>query len=859
LRQYFSVRFRMIIVNIFNLTEFNTKTKIIWFAVVILAVACFLLSAFGLFSLDLSQITYLIVAAFVFFVLCQMQIKIPNTKLTFWFREVGVLSGAICFGVSGAVILAIVGSIAAWYFHKTSLKNRIFLMAANIVAAFTATKVFYFLIQLFGFNENIVAQNPIATVYLIAGLGAMVLTYYLVNSVLVAIFFSVVSENRLFTKVKTDIKLQFVSYLGGAVLAYFSYLCLQYFGMEFVLVFVPVSLVTYLTYYFQAQTLSEKTKEIREAGRIHLATVEALATAIDARDQMGEGHARRVQILAVGVGNVLGLSHDEISALRTGALLHDIGKLAIPDHILNKSGKLSPAEMEKMKIHPNVGASILEKIDFSYPVVPTVRFHHENWDGTGYPQKLSGEKIPITARILAVADTYDSVRGERAYSKPHSKEDARNILRDSAGKKFDPKIVDVFLRNLHNLEAELNAQGLDYEEISQHDTEASFNDQNSIKIKTGYVQQIKNANKEVFTLYELARVFSASLNLQETLQLFTEKLGELIPFETCAVYILDESNNFAVAKHVEGQNDQIIKGRKIRINEGATGSVLENRTPVYQVSPALDLAFYDTDIASYYVSMASLPLLAENRLVGAISLYSAELVNYEEEHMRLLETVSKIAADAIAKSISHAETENRSLTDPMTGLPNARSLQTQFEVEVARAYRSNTEFQVMMIDLDGFKKVNDTFGHKIGDAVLREVSKVMRSQLREYDFLARYAGDEFVAILPQTNTDEIHELIQRIQNSVKSFALPVDEVNFAKVGASIGFASYPNNGLTLDQVLIVADGEMYAAKALNKEKEELANPKPLPRPEPDFKPISVDENMLIVELDESHIVSNSMH
>ena len=548
----------------------------------------------------------------------------------------------------------------------------------------------------------------------------------------------------------------------------------------------------------------------------------------------------------------MGLDDGDIQALRTGALLHDIGKLAIPDHILNKAGKLTPAEMEKMKIHPTVGASILAKVNFNYPVVPTVKHHHENWDGTGYPSKLRGEKIPITARILAIADTYDTLRGERTYRKALSRDAARKIITDKAGTKFDPKLVEVFLRNLHNFEAKLVEQDLKYALITDADSERSSAVESSKgKLNPGYIEQIKNANKEVFTLYELARVFSASPNLQETLELFVAKLGELVPFETCAVYLLDESKHFAVAKYVEGENSEVIKGRRVRIGEGATGAALQNSESFHRISPILDLAFYPEGIVSDYISMASLPLLADNTLVGAVSLYSAELENYEEEHMRLLETISKIAADAISKSISHEETENRSLTDPMTSLPNARSLQSQFEKEVARAKRTGNRFQVVMIDLDGFKKVNDTFGHKVGDVLLREVSKVMLSQLRDYDFLARYAGDEFVAILPETSGEEIVELIQRIEAAVKRFALPVGNDNFAKVGVSLGSASYPQNGETLDQVLIAADAAMYSIKALKKQKEEELRPKP--------KPISIDNNMLIVELDESHIVSHSVN
>jgi diguanylate cyclase (GGDEF)-like protein/putative nucleotidyltransferase with HDIG domain len=836
-----------------NFSEFNTQAKIIWFALVISSVAVLLYSSFGLLSFSLGQFGFLVVTSLVFFVLSQMQIKVPGTKLIFWFKEEAVFLAAIWFGVTGAVILAAIATVAYWKLIHIDKKSRVFVLAVNICTAFAATEVFYACLKVFaGFEGNAVAENDVEIISLISASVLMCLVYYVANTFLFSVFFSLSSAATFFSVLTTHFQLRFISYVGGLLLAFMTYLCLANFGISFGFVFVPISIISYLTYYFQAQTLSQKTKEIREAGRIHLATVEALATAIDARDQIGEGHIRRVQVIAGGMGEVLGLDEGEMQALRMGALLHDIGKLGIPDHILNKSGQLTPAETEKMKIHPTIGAAILEKVDFNYPVVATVRHHHENWDGTGYPSKLKGEKIPLTARVLSIADAYDSLRGERIYRKAVSRENARKIMLDNAGTKFDPKLVDVFMRNLHNFEAELADREIDYPTVEITEGEPVITSESPTgNLKQGYVEQIKNANKEVFTLYELARVFSTSLSLQQTLELFTKKLGELIPFDSCVVYILDESNRFATAMHVEGENTFAIIGKQIFIDQGATGSVLKHQLPVYQISPILDFAFYENNLVADYLSMASLPLLAENRLIGAVSLYSAELDNYEAEHMRMLETISKIAADAISKSISHAATENRSLTDPMTSLPNARSLQTQFEKEVARAYRSRNEFQVLMIDLDGFKKVNDTFGHKTGDAVLREVSKVMRSQLREYDFLARYAGDEFVAILPETTNAEIQELIQRIEHAVKHFALPVEGDRFAQVGVSIGAATYPKNGETLDAVLIAADVAMYSTKALHKQKEEDAKPKP--------KPILIENNMLIVELDESHIISNSIN
>ncbi len=245
-------------------------------------------------------------------------------------------------------------------------------------------------------------------------------------------------------------------------------------------------------YRIHIKSLEQKTKEITEFSRVHLATVEALATAIDARDQVGLGHVRRTQIYAVGIGKILGLSENEINALRTGALLHDIGKLAIPDHILSKPGSLTAAELEKTKIHPVVGASILDKVGFDYPVIPTVKYHHECWDGRGYPEGLQGESIPLTARILGVADAYDTLRGARPYRPPIAREKARQIIIDSSGTRFDPAIVQTFIRNLGFLEAEINAQGLEYSGTSDsQSSELARHDPH-------YVEQIKLANREKY-------------------------------------------------------------------------------------------------------------------------------------------------------------------------------------------------------------------------------------------------------------------------------------------------------------------------------------------------------------------------
>jgi diguanylate cyclase (GGDEF)-like protein len=211
--------------------------------------------------------------------------------------------------------------------------------------------------------------------------------------------------------------------------------------------------------------------------------------------------------------------------------------------------------------------------------------------------------------------------------------------------------------------------------------------------------------------------------------------------------------------------------------------------------------------------MASLPLFKDDVLLGALSVYSNELEQYSDDHMRLLETVTRLASDALGNAIHHAEAESNALTDPLTGLPNARYLALRFEEEAARASRTDRTFQVLMLDLDKFKKVNDTFGHKVGDKMLREVAHIIEGQLREYDFLARYGGDEFVALVQEVVGAQVEELCTRIEAAVSKFSLPVGKNRFARVGISLGTATFGIDGETLDQLVIAADHEMYRVKS----------------------------------------------
>lgn len=823
-------------------------------------------SFISLLTSPISKIVIFGVAALIALLVARFDLPIPRTRATFYPKTVFVFWGVATLGIFGGVLLALASSLSGRKDLEDDRSAWLQKTAREIVCAVAAGIAFHFAVESFidrhntvlagSFlipNEVVFASCVMALVHFVAGAAIDLLEVQ---------FSKAGTERSSFEQLVSSPSLGQLVSLAVAIVLFLTF---NHFGIEFGLVLLPLAIATNAAYKIHVHSLDQKTKEILESSRIHLATVEALATAIDARDQVGVGHVRRTQIYAVGLGRMLDLSDGEIDALRTGALLHDIGKLAVPDHILNKPGRLTQAEMEKTKIHSSVGASILEKVGFPNPVVPTVKYHHEFWDGSGYPEGLRGSQIPLTARILAVADAFDTLRGARPYRPAISRDDACSFLRAGSGSQFDPNIVDLLIRNLRTFEDEIAAEGLQYDADAQA---LQFG-----REKTDYVEQIKQANREVFTLYSLAREFGAAMSLEDTLSLFSRKVGEFLPYDACGVFLLEEAGEFASAAHVAGSRSEVLAGKHIRVGEGATGYALKKNKTVENVDPALDLLFSSPDGASEFKTMISRPLVAEDRVIGAISLYSSNLDRYEDEHLRLLETVAKIAADAIAKSLLHAEAATNALTDPITALPNARSLRLEFDKEVKRAIRNESSFQILMLDLDGFKAVNDTFGHKLGDQFLTALGGVIRNELRDYDFLARYAGDEFVALIPETDSASVKELCRRIQNAVDSFGIEVSPGEFAKVGVSIGSSTYPSGGESFDQLIISADKAMYTQKAFRKQKK-VEPPKkvdvqsllaPPPTAE-EYVPVGaaafedvphISGEMLVVELDETHVIATS--
>ncbi|HKV37897.1 MAG TPA: HD domain-containing phosphohydrolase, partial [Blastocatellia bacterium] len=598
---------------------------------------------------------------------------------------------------------------------------------------------------------------------------------------------------------------------------------IAHFGFYSFVIALPILLLTYVTYRTYLGKVEASNKHIETLNKMYLATVESLTMAIDAKGQMAQGHIRRVRALAEGLGRAVGYPEDQLEGLKAAALLHDIGKLAVPEHILSKADKLSPAEFSKIMVHPVVGADILSGVEFPYEVVPIVKHHHERYNGTGYPSGLKGEQIPIGARILTIVDCYDALTNSRPQRPRYKRPQALEMMRRESGQTFDPSLLEKFFEIVNQIDpnppfpSDAQVQSEPPAPFTFGTGGLSLIDQIALEGKSPAEEALRDitaAQREVLSLYEISQTLGSALRLSEVLAIIGAKLENIANFTTMVIYLAEGGGLRAV--YVTGKNAELIKGIEIMPGCGATGWVAEHHEVLITTGPDSDLSGPLGTLACAYLSAAIFPLVREETLIGALALYSEGDQGYSADEIRLLETISSHAAGAVYNALAFERTQESALTDNLTGLPNSRYMYSFFEQERSRAERQGYPLVLMMMDLDGFKKINDTYGHHVGDDILRHTSQVVRRRLRLGDTLIRYAGDEFVAVLHQATKEIVEDLKMRLQAAVDGFAHEVRPGRVARIGVSIGSATYGIDGFAIDELMEVADQRMYDDKLARK-------------------------------------------
>ncbi len=594
-------------------------------------------------------------------------------------------------------------------------------------------------------------------------------------------------------------------------------------GLGILLLAMPVAWVVYRSYRLYIGRLEtekdrvEKEKaHVEEMNALHIRTIETLALAIEAKDHTTRDHLSRVQHYAVEIGKEMGLTEEELNALRAASLLHDIGKLAVPEHIITKPGKLTPQEFEKMKIHPVVGAEILEQVNFPYSVAPIVKAHHERWDGNGYPLGLAGEEIPLGARILAAVDCLDALASDRQYRRALPLDQAMAVVLDESGKSYDPRVVEILVRRYHQLEEEairLNKPGskLSVDARIERGTApaAGFAAAASEDPQRDFRSQIAAAGREAQYTLELVSELGNSLGMAEMLSVLSSRLTQLIPCDSIAVY--ERRENVLKPVYVDGRDRMLFSSLQIPLGEGLSGWVAKHNKTILNGNPSVEPGYLnDPKKFSLLRSALSVPLTGQESTVGVLTLYRADADAFAPDHLRILSGISSKIGLSFENALKYRALEASATTDYLTGLNNTRALFERLNHEIVQCKLQQSPLTVMVCDLDRFKAVNDRFGHNAGNRVLQAFATGLTEINRDRDVTARFGGDEFVLVLPGMKADAVGDKILALSALASQVGRAVCGENI--ISASVGVASWPEDGLTADELLAEADRRMYGHK-----------------------------------------------
>jgi diguanylate cyclase (GGDEF)-like protein/putative nucleotidyltransferase with HDIG domain len=705
---------------------------------------------------------------------------------------------------------------------RNPLYRTLFSMSSLIITVQCAGLAF----QLLGYRGP---SSPLADVA--RPLVGAATVYFLLNTGLVATAIALSTRERITTTWQTNFLWSAPSYFVGAGTAALAASFVTRAGYWIApLTFAPLYL-TYRTYKVYMGRIEDQQMHVQQTSDLHLATIEALARAIDAKDQTTQMHIRRVQVYAAGLAKAIGLSKAEIQGVKTAALLHDIGKLAVPEHILSKPGPLTQEEFQKIRIHPQVGAEIIAAVPFPYPVAPLILSHHERWDGKGYPQGLFGDQIPLGARILTIVDYYDAVTTERPYHKALNHDSAVGLLRHESGRALDPALVDRFIEMLPALIAEVGPEE-SAEAVPEH-PEPVLSGSTAAGLVPGAGNAFENialAHREIYALYEIAQSMGTSLGVADTMALISAKLTKIIPWSGCSLFLQLPDSDAVRCRFASGVDAPMLINATLQSGHGLSGWVARNRRTLVNADPRVTFEAANIATPTQLKSAIVCPLFFNDTFIGCLALYHTDANRYTEDHRRLIERIAEQAGPVVHNSIVFEQTQEDSLTDPLTGLPNRRSMFVHLSRELARAERLKSDVALIVMDVDGFKAINDTYGHTVGDHALREVAMALQSTLRPYDLCVRYAGDEFIVVLADCSRDAADAKRRELQQRVMDIKLEVRAGKFLPLAASAGASVFPADGTTYETLLADADHRMYRDKAARRG----GNPVPRPAVPSDF-------------------------
>lgn len=606
-----------------QLKRFSLLARVYFAGVVTSGLAVIVTSALTLLSNQPSP-AWLVLAALTLLT-GTFTIKVPAVPARISVSEAFVFTSVLMYGPPvGTLIVALDCMVMSFWLDvaNRSTIRTLFNVSSVALAIWIASSLFFAVLGHTPASLHSLTLTQLSwPLFLLAG------TYFVLNSGLVAVALASERKQSVTRLWLDNFPWLSLNYFGGASVA--ALLVAYTHSVDFgaLGIILPLLLISYLTYSTSLGRVEDAQRHVEQVNALYMSTVEALAMAVDAKDQITHGHIRRVQTYAVELAKRLGLTHDQqIRAIEAAALLHDMGKLAIPEHILNKPGKLTHAEFETMKRHADIGADLLSSIPFPYPVVPIVRHHHENWDGTGYPNNVAGTDIPLGARILAVVDCFDALTSDRPYRPRLSVESAFDILRERRGSMYDPLVVDAFIEH--------------YSAIAPAAIQAGHQAQSIVPLgpdagtvsRSRALDHIHEGSAEAVALLDARRAGERAQSAIEALDAVASPARQLLPAHVLALYRYIPSSDVLRCIHATNDPSALLIGFEIPRGERTSGWVAAHSQPIVNSSAFLDLGPLAQRFSPPLVSALSLPIHYGNEVRGVLTIYSQQENAFAERH-----------------------------------------------------------------------------------------------------------------------------------------------------------------------------------------------------------------------------------
>jgi len=650
--------------------------------------------------------------------------------------------------------------------------------------------------------HELVARVP--GIGLPAILAATAAVYFFLNTLPVAFMLAYTTRERLFSIWRRSYLWAFAFYFAGSCVAGILNWAENRFGWQLTFLVIPILYAFYRSYQTFMARLEDSRRHAEEVAALHLRSIHALALAVEAKDGTTHAHLQRVQTYALEVGRELGISGDDLKALQAASILHDVGKLAVPEYIISKPGKLTPEEFEKMKTHTVVGAEIVEGVGFPYPVAPIVRAHHEKWNGSGYPSGLKAEEIPIGARILAAVDCLDALASDRQYRRALPIERAMEIVASEAGKAFDPRVVDALQRRYIELEAMASANAAKLNQLSTHiriqrgeapdaGFEMSGADASSglktVDMRACSLRAISATRMEMRTLSEVLRGMSNSTRLEYLFLFLSARLQSLIPHDALAVF--QKNGDQLLPTWVHGHDATLLADLKVPVGQGLVGWVAENHKWILNGCPSVEPGA-ESWRRTVLQSALAVPLVNAGTMLGVLALYSRTPDNFSCDHLRILDLISPKLVLFLRPSETERETGYEPpgrRTDDLAGLA---AFLVSLDAEIGHA--AEVAHSLTPIRMDLHLAETSTRAAQPGAETWTEY---LKRAFGPDSLVAPFGEGEFAILLRDRSPEAVTESLQQVYGAVG-----------AEHEIHAGIAEYPKDGASAEDLFASAERQM---------------------------------------------------